>query len=251
MDIFESAERVCGMCTFRFSQGQAFKVAQATQRHSPSHKDGGWNDQGKMYKMVLKGTEGSQSEMGGVCATIVVFWMAFHSSQDTGSNAAFTKGRSVWDYLFDANGLNLGAAMNITVEQRQGNGSQLAYLDKLLQRFGLAKRQKTMSGANVPCVWMPFSAASAFRVADAITGQNGYKMIQLKKTLNGSGPGHMVGAWSDMSDVLFMDPNFGEFWFPDKTAFKIWLSHFWRATYGNPSRTDRYKSSRFHVYTPA
>lgn len=250
MSFIENAERVGGSCTYRFSQGQALKIAQATQRYSASHQDGSWNDQGKMYKMVLRGREGHQREMGGVCATIAAFWVAFHSAQDTGANASFTKGRSVWDYLFDGNGLNLGAATNITVEHHKSSGNQLTYFEDFLKKFKLKKRTKTMSGGNVPNVWMPFSANSAFSVADAITSQNGYKLIQLKKTLDGSGGGHMVAAWSDMQDVLFMDPNFGEFWFPNKTAFKIWLSDFWSSTYGNPrlANNKRYKSARFHVY---
>lgn len=251
MSFIENAERVGGICTFRFSQGQAFKVAQATQRFSPSHRDGTWNDQGKMYKMVLRGpVEGQQTEMGGVCATVAAFWVAFHSAQDSGSNASFTKGRSVWDYLFDENGINLGAATNITVEHHQSSGNQLLYFENLLGKFNLKKRTTTMSGSNVPCVWMPFSASTAFSVGEAIASQNGYKLIQLKKTLDGSGGGHMVAAWSDMQDVLFMDPNVGEFWFPNKTAFKIWLSDFWSSTYGSPRRSSstRYKSARFHVY---
>src|SRR5262249_59570900 len=82
--------------TYDFSQATVFKVAPPTG-----------DDQGKMYKMVLR----NGKPMGGLCATICAFWAAFHAKQDSDNyqQNSFTKGRSVWDYLFNGGGLNTGA----------------------------------------------------------------------------------------------------------------------------------------------
>lgn len=240
-----NAESLGGACTYNFSQGQAFKVRQSLEHISNSHVKGKWKDQGKMYKMVLRGVPGAQKEMGGVCATLAAFWIAFHSSQDSGAGKSFTKGRSVWDYLFEDNGLmlNMGAAMNIVVEHHQSSGNQLNYLETFLKKFGITKRTSSMSGAAIVPYFQPFTSGTTHLCADMITRNNGYKLIQLKKTTTGAGGGHMVAAWSDGSDVLFMDPNFGEFWLPNAGAFKTWLAGFFADTY-----QDRYKSMRVHNY---
>jgi len=247
MNLKEAAERLGGICTFSFSQGRALKVAEPRRHVSEAHKDGSWDDQGKLFRMVLRGpVHGKKAEMGGVCATHVAFWIAFHSSQESGANANFTKGRSVWEYLYDSNGLNMGAATNIVVEHHRSSGNQDAYFREFLNSFKLKKRGNSMSGAKVPCVWMPFTPDTAFSVGEAIFSRNGYKMIQLRSAKGGGG--HMIGAWSDTQDVLFMDPNVGEFWFQDKTAFKIWLSYFFKRMYGNPCR---YNKTRIQVYAAA
>ena len=114
--------------TYDFSQGQAFRVG-----------DPSGDDLGKMYKMVLRGGK----PMGGVCATLCAFWAAFHAQQDIGNYAenAFTKGRSVWDYLFNDGGLNLGAATNITVEHHLSSGHQVTYLESFLRKFKVIRRK--------------------------------------------------------------------------------------------------------------
>jgi|GEM_PF-6485926 len=232
--------------TYNFSQGQAFRVAQAVQRVDIRHKSGTWNDQGKMYKMVLRGnTPGHMSEMGGVCATIAAFWVIFHAMQDYEQTNAFTRGRSVWQYLFDHNGLNMGAATNITVEHHQSSAHQLVYLENLLRKFKVKRRNRTMTGAANTHHFVPFNMSTTMSCANEITKVNGYKLIELKRSLDGSGGGHMVAAWSDMQDVLFMDPNLGEFWLPNARAFKAWLTVFWGHTYG---RNNQYKSMRVHDF---
>lgn len=236
MNPIDKAVGTGGRCTYKFAQKDAFQIADATQQYSKSHKDGNWNDQGKTYKMVLRGkTPGSQSEMGGVCATIAAFWIAFRSDQDIGSNASFTKGRSVWDYLFTHGGLNTGAAMNITVEHHMSSGDQLSYFEAFLNKF---KLYKTHSSSFIES-----NSTTAYDVTAAAFEQNGYKLVQLKQTKNGSGNGHMVALYTVGHEVFFMDPNWGEFWFPDRKAFNLWLSRLWGYDY------LRFKSVRFHTYT--
>lgn len=236
-----------GACVYEFSQGAAFQVAQATQRFDSKHKDGTWNDQGKMYKMVLRGKGNNQAEMGGICATLCAFWMAFHASQ--GKSNYFTRSRSVWDYLFNEGGINLGAAQNIVVEHHQSTGDQIAFFTKFLEQFHVKKRTKRMSGSAISHVFMPFNSKTAFSVGKEITENFGYKLIQLKKSLDGSGSGHMVCAFCDGQDVLFMDPNMGEFWLPSVKAFKAWLAFFWANSYGTGKAP--YKAMRVHDYIVA
>jgi len=239
------ARQLGGSCTFPFSQGRAFVVADALERHSESHKDGRWNDQGKMYKMVLFGKQkglGTQEEMGGVCATIASFWTVFHAKAEDGIQG-FTRGRSVWDYLFDSQGnLNLGAAQNIVIEQHRSCGNQLNHIEAFMQKFNMVRRTKTTCGTELHMRFIPFTPASCMGCAKAIGQLNGYKLIQLKKTPNGSGSGHMVAAWYDGQDILFMDPNYGEFWLPNIQAFQQWLTQY---------RTNLYKkycSMRVHTF---
>lgn len=210
-----------GFRTFDFSQGQAFQVGDTSA-----------DDQGKMYKMVLRGGK----PMGGVCATLCAFWAAFHAQQDIGNykENAFTKGRSVWDYLFKDGGLNLGAATNITVEHHMSSGHQVTYLENFLRKFKVIRRKGIKSGDALEQT-MPLSRTSLIRCGKAISEHSGgYKLISMRKSAGGGG--HMVGAWSG-TDVLFMDPNYGEFWLPTKEAFNAWFTFYVLNTYR--SRYDR------------
>lgn len=228
-----------GMRTFDFSQATAFKV---TDESTWSRSDGStWKDQGKMYKMVLR----NNNPMGGVCATICAFWIVFHAQQDIGGNL-FTKDRSVWEYLFDDGGLNLGAAQNITIEHLQSTGNQLNYFETFMRKFKVTRRQKTMSGEVISNNFEALNMTTITKCARYITKVNGYKLIQLKKSLNGSGSGHMVAAWSDGIDVLFMDPNRGEYWLPNQKAFEAWFQMYWPA-YGKRG----YKSLKVHNFVAA
>lgn len=203
-----------GFRTYDFSQAQAFRVG-----------DPDAEDQGKMYKMVLRRGQ----PMGGVCATLCAFWTAFHAQQDIGNyqENAFTRGRSVWDYLFNDGGLNLGAATNITVEHHQSSGHQVRYLEGFLRKFKVIRRKGIKSGEALEQS-LPLSRTSLIRCANAIAAQTGgYKLISLRKS---SGGGHMVSAWCG-TDVVFMDPNYGEFWLPTKEAFKAWFTFYVFNTY--------------------
>lgn len=225
------AKTVGGFRTYDFSQAQAFKVIETDD---PS--------QGKMYKMVLRNGQ----PMGGVCMTMCAFWVVFHAMQDKKGGNPFTKGRSVWDYLFNEGGLNTGAATNIVVEHHMSSGQQLAYFDSFMLKFGIQFRNKSIAGMQIPNVYMPLTAGTADQAATLITSVNGYKMISLKKTDSGAGGGHAVCAWYDGSDALFMDPNYGEFWFPSKVAMIKWFKYFWTKTY-----SKSYKSLRPRTYVAA
>jgi hypothetical protein len=222
------ARQLGGALTYDFSQAAAFKVAPSDQP-----------DQGKLYKMVLRNGQ----PMGGVCMTLCAFWIVFHALQDRPGGKTFTNGRSVWDYLFKDGGLNLGAAQNIVVEHHLSSGDQLTYFDNFMKKFEIKYRPNNISGAPLSNSYQPFSYNSLMAAGRLITTANGYKMISLKKTNDGSGGGHAVTAWYDGHDVAFMDPNFGEFWFPNRGAFLAWFQFFIMNTY-----KTSYKSLRVRTY---
>ncbi|MFM0626505.1 YopT-type cysteine protease domain-containing protein [Paraburkholderia xenovorans] len=201
-----------GFRAFDFSQAQAFKLGDPTLP-----------DQGKTYKMVLR----NNKPMGGVCATLCAFWVAFHSSQDSGYGAGFTKGRSVWDYLFSEGGINVGAATNITVEHHRSSGNQINFFENFLKNFHVVRRTRIVGGKTMQ-VTLPLSQTRLIAAGEAIVkATNGYKLLSLRK---GTGGGHMVAAFA-ADDVLFMDPNYGEFWLPNARAFRAWWLFFIENTY--------------------
>ncbi|MBX6376173.1 MAG: hypothetical protein IRZ13_18340 [Acetobacteraceae bacterium] len=203
-----------GFRTFDFSQAQAFKLG-----------DPNLPDQGKTYKMVLR----RGKPMGGVCATLCAFWTVFHATQDSRTPNSFTRGRSVWDYLFNENGVNTGAAINITVEHHQSSGNQIRYLEDFMRKFGIIRRQDIVSGALLEKEF----AMSHTRLIAAGEGivkhrGGGYKLLSLRGSKGGGG--HMVAAFAG-EDVLFMDPNYGEFWLPNRDAFRAWWQFFMLNSY--------------------
>ncbi|MSP01411.1 MAG: hypothetical protein EXR07_10250 [Acetobacteraceae bacterium] len=214
--------------TYDFSQALAFKVIESDEGH-----------QGKMYKMVLRNGQ----PMGGVCMTLCAFWLVFHAMQDKPGGNSFTRGRSVWDYLFKDGGLNMGAATNIVVEHKQSSGKQLVYFDSFLKQFGVNYRATGITGSGLSNAYLPFGYSALMAAGRLITTGNGYKMISLAKNTDGTGGGHAVSAWFDGRDVLFMDPNFGEFWLPNATAFHAWFQFFLLNTY-----MRSYKSLRARTY---
>lgn len=216
------ALRVGGFRSYEFSQSRMFKVA--PEGHIQSSK-GVFEHKGKLYKMVLR----REKPMGGVCATLCAFWIIFHAKQ--GENNSFTRNRSVWEYMINEGEVNIGALQNITVEHHMSSGNQFDYLKRLMAKFEIDRRTRHLNGQQIVSPFMRMRHDTTFQCSNAIMKVGGYKLIQLKKTNDGSGGGHMVAAWSDYRDVLFMDPNFGEFWFPNGVSFKIWFSAFLIYTY--------------------
>lgn len=210
--MMEAGARGCGgQMTYCFSQGQQLVWG-----------DPSGTDQGKLYKKVTRGN----GVMGGACYAIAAFWIAFHGTQ--GSNHPFTQDRSVWDYLFKQGGLQLGAAMNVVVEHRESSRiGQTRYFDATLEKFGIIRRGEFTSGANMEVAGSAAGIGQAHRggaIGGAIIEKGeGYRTISLRRATGG---GHAVAAWVGQ-DVAFMDPNFGEFWFPDHQSFRKWFTQFW------------------------
>lgn len=202
-----------GGVIYLFSQGQRLRYGA---------EDG--PDQGKLYKKVRRGS----GVMGGACYAISAFWVIFHATQ--GSDHPFTKDRTIWQYLFDQGGLNLGAAQNIVVEHRESSRiGQTLYFDQQLGKFGLVRRKEIVSGevmeVSGSASHITTSAGKGRAIGNAIVQQGeGYRTISLKRATGG---GHAVAGWVGQ-DVSFMDPNYGEFWFPNHPSFTEWFEAFWQ-----------------------
>lgn len=206
------AKLLGGFRSFDFSQAQAFVLG-----------DPNLPDQGKTYKMVLR----NGKPMGGVCAAVCAFWIAFHSSQDSGYGADFVRGRSVWDYLFNQGGINAGAAINITIEHHKSSGQQIQYFENFLKKFHVVRRHNMATGVLLErevALTKPSLMAALNAVIAARGG--GYKLLALTSATSG----HAVAAFVGQ-DVLFMDPNLGEFWLPNAKAFRAWWNFFVLNTY--------------------
>jgi hypothetical protein len=221
-----------GFRSYYFSQATAFSVG-----------DSSGADQGKMYRMVDRGGK----PMGGVCATLCAYWIVFHAVQDADQPNPFTNSRSVWDYLFNEGGLKIGAAQNIVIEHHQSTqvdaATQRRYLDELLKRFNIVKRTKGIVGDVLTEQPVPMTFTSLLNCARNITQAGGYKSIEFKPNTDGTGPGHEVCAWCDSADVVFVDPNFGEFWLPGPAEFQAWFRLYMASAYPN-----NYSSIIVHNY---
>jgi YopT peptidase len=206
------AKTAGGGAIYLFSQGQRLRYGAET---GP--------DQGKLYKKVKRGS----GVMGGACYAISAFWVIFHATQ--GSDNPFTKDRTIWEYLFDQGGLNLGAASNIVVEHRESSRiGQTLYFDQQLGKFGLVRRKEIVSGQDLEVSGSASHIGTlqgkGRAIANAIVQQGeGYRTISLRRA---EGGGHAVAGWVGQ-DVSFMDPNFGEFWFPNHQSFIGWFEAFW------------------------
>jgi Yersinia/Haemophilus virulence surface antigen len=65
----------------------------------------------------------------------------------------------------------------------------------------------------------------------------------MKPNLNGTGAGHMVAAYGDGGDVVFMDANFGEFWLPDRDAFEKFIVEYFKIAYLSGGK-QKYKATK-------
>jgi hypothetical protein len=206
-----AAEACGGHMTYAFSQGQQLRAGS---------EDG--PDMGKLYKKVLRNGD----PMGGACAAVSANWVAFHATQ--GSGNSFTRDRSLWDYLFTNGGLNLGAAINVVIEHHLSSGDQITHFDSFLKKFNVIRRGDYKSpGTNMESggAYRGTAQQLGFTIGKRIIEKGeGYRLISLRKSAGGGG--HMVAAWV-AQDVMFMDPNFGEFWFDSREKFMRWFPQFW------------------------
>jgi YopT-type cysteine protease-like protein len=68
-------------------------------------------------------------------------------------------------------------------------------------------------------------------LVDSRGGTGSYRIIGIY----GKDGGHCMAAYVGLKDLAFFDPNFGEFWFEDKTKFTKWFTEvfFPRSTYSS------------------
>lgn len=58
-------------------------------------------------------------------------------------------------------------------------------------------------------------------LCDSRGGSGSYRIIGIYEKGNS---GHCMACYTGLQDIAFFDPNFGEFWFEDKTRFRNWFT---------------------------
>ncbi|PVZ68362.1 YopT-type cysteine protease domain-containing protein [Pelagibaculum spongiae] len=176
---------------------------------------------------------------GGICEALVAHWMYHH-----------TQGGSLWDHIClggDVKKLNGREIQKIAVLQAYGANAEdqdvlseqwLATKGLIPIHFSISggdgytrgTNQRFFSGAsgrrisrNDESVTTTDSNALAKAICSLASKSGGYRKIGIE----GRSGGHAMAAYVG-DDVLFFDPNYGEFWFETHNLFIEWFSKaFW------------------------
>jgi len=197
---------------------------------------------GKVYKEF---TSPKGVEMGGVCATVCAFWVVFHAKQET----SYFGEISVWDYIFNNGKVNRVAAYSIATEHALSYVNQESHLAGFLESFGVKRRAKRVSGTAMSNSFISSGSLGKALVEHITSGGGGYKLLSMKPNLDGSGSGHMVAAYWDWSDVVFMDSNFGEFWLPNRAAFEKFMEEYFKIAY-LAKGASKFKAIKAYHFAP-
>ena len=205
-----------GACTKRFLQG--------------SH------DTAKGVGSVYYYRQTGGHRWGGVCKALCIYWMSAHAAdQDFWSWLFSNNGRMnahnaglVCDmqgaYLGDAGNAGTVLPMNRLVESKHH------FMKRELDRAGLVER-KTVFGNSRSITHQNFAGLTARargrELAEILAPE--YRMGEaMYKQLSfwGRGGAHATALWV-AQDVMFFDPNFGEFYFEHARDFRDWFTIFW------------------------
>lgn len=194
-----------GACTKKFNQGSDDRTKGV----------GYWYHQRK---------KANGSRWGGVCKALSIYWIATHAQED-----------DFWGWLFSnkgwADALNATEILDLHGEYGSGRGglSKDNWTLKILQNFGLVEKRGMANGASLTAAGNAGSSYQTLSIlAQAIApnyrrGSDCYKQLSIHSS---SGGGHAVAAWV-AEDVLFFDPNYGEYWFETPRQFRTWFYQFW------------------------
>lgn len=218
-----SAERYGGMCAFQFSQCQPPVMTTITRDPSTSY---------------------------GICEALSTYWIREHAG-----------GGSLWTFLYAGAtgggkrgaGLDMGRLMSIMTLHAEGGhahdraGPGVLYAqDNVSERWlaGMGVQRRRTRRMNERYGDAPYSgnaqpmfAGGTTTVFDARSLVNDICAGTARDTGHyqkigaaGKGGAHSMAAWV-ANDVCFFDPNFGEFWFETKDAFKDWFTnYFWKSS---------------------
>lgn len=78
------------------------------------------------------------------------------------------------------------------------------------------------------------NVANGGKIAKMVTRASGYKII----SMFGTKGGHAMAARVIDGSIILMDPNYGEFFFPDAARFETFMDQFWRNCKYSPGFTD-------------
>lgn len=205
----QSATAYGGHCTFAFSQCQA---------------------------PVSTFIAGDPATSGGVCEALSAHWIRYHAD-----------GGSLWTWLYAGNAVSM-AKLQYHVMQLQMRGhvapDQDAVTAAWLADNGIlpvnqnyvVQQFKRVADIVIPTSGGSVAARpsgttgmfSANELAEAMTSETTMGAGCYKKLgLSGMGGAHAMALWV-AQDVVFFDPNFGEFWFASPARFRAWFTQdFW------------------------
>ncbi|PTB21498.1 cysteine protease [Trinickia symbiotica] len=167
---------------------------------------------GTFLEQIMKHVETS----GGTCEALSAHWIARHADGQSLFDRLYTNGRKGQfriDELYSVKQLQIAGLAN-DVDQDRVTESWLR--EHGVKRHGLRRRGRT-------------GAEGTGRLLDAMLDtagrQDGYKSIEL----SGAHGSHGMAAYVHKDEgIIFFDPNFGEFRFPDAHKFRRWFTDaFW------------------------
>ena len=171
---------------------------------------------------------------GGICDALSAHWIKHHSG-----------GGSMWSWLYPNDQLDLHRLDRVLALQAAGvadDAVQDRVTEAFLARCRVVPRQtnhiaiarqfgprRVVRGLSVPTrvegqsyVYNAFGLARAI-AQETTLGEGCYKRI----SISGRGGAHSMAAWV-AQDVMFFDPNYGEFWFETRARFISWFcTAFW------------------------
>ncbi|OWO80574.1 cysteine protease [Photorhabdus luminescens] len=176
---------------------------------------------------------------GGICESISAHWISAHA-----------KGESVFDQLYvggQKGKFHIDSLFSIKQLQMDGideNADQDAMTESWLHEHGVQPRMKTITYQSFKGpidqkrpleVTGQTSNKGTEELLPAILDTNGKASGYKKISFLGKMAGHTVAAHvDDQKGVIFFDPNFGEFSFPDKISFSNWFTEdFWPKSWYN------------------
>ena len=148
----------------------------------------------------------------GICMMLAAKWIG-----------ELANGGSMWDAIFFGGQFN--AAAIITV-MHNFIDAEVQDLDWDYVREQYFKQHNVKHDKKLPEIGNSNAASPEIgqRMATAISKAGLGRWASLD--LYGTGGAHSVAAWNAGSQILFVDPNYGEFSFPDQTTLRSWLTTF-------------------------
>jgi YopT-type cysteine protease-like protein len=174
---------------------------------------------------------------GGICEALSAYWIRAHASNG-----------SLWNILAPHGHVNVPALLPIINMQINGVNSLLGQDGYTFAWLQAANIVRTRVVSNSPLanhlvrLGLTVAIQGPGRNALGTTGMisctdlareiaRDYSMGggQYKKiSLDGWGGAHTMAAWV-ANDIVYFDPNYGEYWFPDSASFISWFT--WRFWY--------------------
>ena len=158
----------------------------------------------------------------GICAGLVSHWIKYHSD---GSSLAAKLGGGGAGQLNEVK-LNEIATLHASVSH--DSDQQTVWLNQWLKMHGIFPLFANQKYPTTPFRNIEHSLTSEVRGLN-----DAYAKLSFGGTAFFSRAAHAVGVWGagNGSEVLYFDPNHGEFWFPSCSSFNRFFIEYFRCKY--------------------